>query len=142
MRGEAAGVVPVVTEDPHGMSAVPGMGPFEFFEEGRKTKAPAWVNQVTIKRFRLHLLSNISVELISTHNPRPFIPLIAPTPLLLTVAVDDTLTPSDLQLAAYNEAREPKQLQFVPGDHFAVYGGTTFARNVATQTEFLKKWLF
>ena len=83
-----------------------------------------------------------SVELLSTHNPRPFIPLIAPTPLLLTVAVDDTLTPSDIQLAAYNEAREPKQLQLVPGDHFAVYSGPIFERNAATQTEFLKKWLF
>jgi uncharacterized protein len=142
MRGEPAGVVPVVTEDPHGMSALTGMEPFKFFEESRKTKAPSWVNQVTIKRFGLHLLSDISVELISTHNPRPFIPLIAPTPLLLTIAVDDTLTPSDLQLAAYNEAREPKQLQLLPGDHFAVYGGTTFVKNAATQTEFLKKWLF
>lgn len=83
-----------------------------------------------------------SVELLSTHNPRPFIPLISPTPLLLSVAVDDTLTPPDLQLAAYNEAREPKQLQLLPGDHFAVYSGPYFERNAATQTEFLKKWLF
>ena len=142
MRGEAAGVVPVATDEPHGMSALPGLGPFEFFEEARKTKAPSWVNLVTIKRFDLILLSNISVEILSTHNPRPFIPLIAPTPLLLTVAVDDTLTPVDLQLAAYNEAREPKQLQLVPGDHFAVYGGPDFERNAAAQTEFLKKWLF
>jgi uncharacterized protein len=142
MRGEAAGVVPVVTEDPHEMSALSGKEIFEFFEGNRKTKAPSWVNQVTIKRYRQNLQSNSSVELISTHNPRPFIPLIAPTPLLLTVAVDDTLTPPDLQLASYNEAREPKQLQLVPGDHFAVYGGPGFGMNAATQTEFLKKWLF
>ena len=51
MRGEPAGVVPVVTEDPHGMSALPSG--YEFFEGLRKEKAGAWVNQVSIKRLTL-----------------------------------------------------------------------------------------
>lgn len=84
---------------------------------------------------------NCSIEVGIAHNPRPFIPLIAPTPLLLTVAVDDTITLTDLQLAAFSEAREPKQLQLLPGGHFIVYDGPLFERNVSTQTEFLKKWI-
>jgi len=59
----------------------------------------------------------------------------------LTVTTEDTITPTDLQLAAFNEAREPKQLQILNGGHFVVYGGPLFEKNAATQTEFLKKWL-
>ena len=84
---------------------------------------------------------NCSIDVSIAHNPRPFIPLIAPTPLLLTIAVDDTITLTDLQLAAFGEAREPKQLQLLRGNHFMVYHGPLFERNVSTQTEFLKKWI-
>ena len=79
--------------------------------------------------------------MISSHNPRPFIPLISPTPLLLTVSTCDALTPADLQLAAFNEAREPKELHILPGDHFGTYGGPNFEKNAARQCEFLQKWL-
>lgn len=59
----------------------------------------------------------------------------------MTIAADDTITPADIQLAAFNEAREPKQLQILPGEHFSVYGGPYLERNVSTQTQFLQKWL-
>ena len=61
----------------------------------------------------------------------------------MTIATDDTITPTDLQLAAFNEAAggEPKQLQLLPGDHFGLYGGPYFERNASTQTKFLEKWL-
>jgi hypothetical protein len=61
----------------------------------------------------------------------------------MTIATDDTITPTDLQLAAFNEAAggEPKQLQLLPGDHFGVYEGLYFERNASTQPEFLDKWL-
>ena len=59
----------------------------------------------------------------------------------MTIATDDTITPTDLQLGAFNEAREPKQLQMLPGDHFGVYGGPYFERNASIQTKFLAKWL-
>lgn len=142
MRGENPGVIPVVTDDAHGVSALPGAEAYEFFEGHRQRRASGWVNQVTIKRFHLQRYTNNSVEVGSSHNPRPFIPLIAPTPLLLTVTAADTMTPTDLQLAAFSEAREPKQLQLLPGDHFEVYSGPLFEKNASTQAEFLKKWLF
>jgi hypothetical protein len=56
--------------------------------------------------------------------------------------IDDCYTPADLALGAFNDAREPKQLQLLPGGHFDAYSGDSFERNAATQTEFLKKWLF
>jgi hypothetical protein len=59
----------------------------------------------------------------------------------MTVTTDDAYTPSDLALAAYHDAREPKQLQLLEGGHFDSYDGVHFERNASTQTEFLKKWL-
>ena len=53
MKGEDAGVIPVVTKDPQTVAAIPGADAYEFFEECRKTKASAWVNQVTLKRSRM-----------------------------------------------------------------------------------------
>jgi len=73
-------------------------------------------------------------------NSRPFILLITPTPLLLMVMSEDTITPTDLQLTAFNEEREPKQLHILNGSYFIVYRGPLFKQNAATQTEFLK-WL-
>jgi uncharacterized protein len=37
------------------------------------------------------------------------------------VARDDQTTPTDLALAAYERALEPKKLVIVPGTHFQVY---------------------
>lgn len=58
MRGENPGVIPVVTDDAHGVSALPGADACEFFEGHRQKKASGWVNQVTIKRFHLQRYTN------------------------------------------------------------------------------------
>ena len=76
------------------------------------------------------------------HNPRPYIPLIAPTPLLFVVGVNDTVCPVDSQLGAFNDAREPKQLEMLPGGHYVCLDPVHIQKSGATQTEFLKKWLF
>ena len=75
------------------------------------------------------------------HNPRPYIPLIAPTPFLLVIGVNDTVCPTDGQLAAFNEAREPKQLEILQGGHYCALEGPDVEKTKVTQTEFLKKWL-
>lgn len=66
---------------------------------------------------------------------------ISPTPLLMTIAAGDVLTPADLAIAAYARAREPKQLNLLPGGHFDAYSGPLFEQNAGTQVAFLKKWL-
>ena len=52
MRGEQPTLIPVVNQDPHGMAAVPGLAAHTYFE-GSRHKAPAWVNQVTLKTYFL-----------------------------------------------------------------------------------------
>jgi uncharacterized protein len=39
----------------------------------------------------------------------------------MVVGLSDTVTPTDLALAAYERALEPKKLQLIPGGHFDPY---------------------
>lgn len=66
---------------------------------------------------------------------------ISPTPLLMTVAQNDVLTPTDIALEAYSRAREPKELHLIPGGHFDGYTGDNFKLNADRQVEFLGKYL-
>jgi fermentation-respiration switch protein FrsA (DUF1100 family) len=71
-----------------------------------------WRNEVTIRTW----------ELYDEYEPAVTIERIAPTPLLMIVCSDDTMTPTEDALAAYERAGDPKQLVTVPGPHYAVYG--------------------
>ncbi|MDV6378718.1 alpha/beta hydrolase [Sporosarcina sp. GW1-11] len=73
--------------------------------------SPNWKNEVTIR----------SIELSRSYNPGNYISLIAPTPLLLLVAGDDTVTPTDLQVEAFKDAKEPKKMKVMDGHHFTPY---------------------
>lgn len=81
------------------------------------------------------------MEEIRAYNPSFHIHHISPAPLLMTIADNDTLTPTDLALTAYARALEPKELHMLPGGHFSVYDGPNFEKNVAYQISFLKKTL-
>ena len=87
------------------------------------------------------LLSKHSIEAFRAYDPSAMIHRISPTPLLLTVAQNDVLTPTDLAIEAYTKAREPKQLHILPGGHFEAYTGPNFEKNVGVQAEFLKCYL-
>jgi fermentation-respiration switch protein FrsA (DUF1100 family) len=50
-----------------------------------------------------------------------WIPRISPTPLLMVVATHDTITVTDLALAAYEKALQPKRLTTFPAGHFDGY---------------------
>ena len=80
-----------------------------------------------------------SLEYLREYEPVAHISHISPTPLLMTVANDDVLTPTDISLAAYARALEPKQLQLLPGGHFDAYGGPLFEKNAGCQVDFLKR---
>ncbi|GJC80638.1 polyketide transferase af380 [Colletotrichum liriopes] len=78
----------------------------------------------------------------SMFEPLAFIHRIAPTPLLMVVAENDVTTPTYLQLDAFSRAREPKKLQLFKGqNHFSMYFGEDFEKNVASQIAFLKETL-
>jgi fermentation-respiration switch protein FrsA (DUF1100 family) len=59
--------------------------------------------------------------MLMEYEPSAYLERISPTPLLMVVAALDHLTPADLALAAYQRAREPKQLVLLPGGHFDAY---------------------
>jgi fermentation-respiration switch protein FrsA (DUF1100 family) len=55
------------------------------------------------------------------YEPGTWISRISPTPLLMVVASYDTITATDLALAAYEKALQPKRLVMFPGGHFDGY---------------------
>ncbi|HEY1760069.1 MAG TPA: CocE/NonD family hydrolase [Bryobacteraceae bacterium] len=74
--------------------------------------APAWRNEVTLR----------TLEFARAYEPGIHVPHISPAPLLMIVALQDFTSCTDLQLAAYNQALEPKKLVTLAGGHFAPYG--------------------
>jgi uncharacterized protein len=110
-RGEAPAMVPVVDPDPLAASALPTPDSWEWFSETGKTRAPAWRNEVTLR----------SVEMFTEYEPGTYLPWISPTPLLLVVAAGDHLVPSELAIAAFETARQPKELVILPDGHFDAY---------------------
>ena len=85
--------------------------------------------------------SYFSVELLRANDPSHMIHRISPTPLLMTVAQNDTLTPIEIALESYSRAREPKALNIIPGGHFDGYTGANFLPNITKQVEFLRDTL-
>ncbi|MBN9754760.1 peptidase S15 [Pseudonocardia sp. Ae406_Ps2] len=73
--------------------------------------AGVWANEVTVR----------STLAATTYEPGVYVDRVSPTPLLMVVATDDTVTLTDTALAAYERAREPKRLVLVPGGHFDPY---------------------
>jgi len=71
-----------------------------------------WRNEITLR----------SLELYASYEPGVHIERIAPTPLLVICMTQDTVTPADEILAAYERAREPKRLVLHAGGHFDAYG--------------------
>lgn len=118
LAGAPPTVIPVTSADPAQPCALPMADAHLWFTNQAHEQAPAWRNAVTLR----------SVELYSEYEPVAHIAAIAPTPLLMIVADQDTCTPTDLALDAYEKAREPKRLLMVPGGHFSAYGGEGFER--------------
>jgi hypothetical protein len=104
-------MVPVVDKDPLAPSALPTPDSWEWFTETGAARAPAWRNEVTLR----------SVEMFTEYEPGIYLPYISPTPLLLLVAEGDHLVPSELAIAAFDRAHQPKELVILPGGHFDAY---------------------
>ena len=123
-RGEAPAMVPVVDEDPLAPSALPTPDSWRWFTETHESRAPSWRNEVTLR----------SVELFTEYEPGTYLPWISPTPLLMCVAEDDVLTPTDLAIRAFQHAHEPRRLVILPGGHFDAYvDGFDPASSAATE---------
>jgi len=101
---------PVVSED-GGPSAIPQSGTRDHLL-GLAESAPSWRNELTFG----------SLEALIEYAPGNVIERVSPVPLLMIVAPGDVLTPPDLALAAYERAREPKELLLLKAKpHHSVY---------------------
>ena len=110
-RGEPPAMVPVVDKDPLAPSALPTPDSWEWFTQTGNDRAPAWRNEVTLR----------TVEMLGEYEPGTYLPYVSPTPLLMLVAEGDHLTPSELAIAAFDTAHQPKELIIMPGGHFDAY---------------------
>jgi fermentation-respiration switch protein FrsA (DUF1100 family) len=109
-RGGEPGWMKGVSDDPTEACLMPGHAAFDYFMEQTRT-APNWQNKITLR----------SVDHMRGLDNTAYLPFISPTPLLMIVALADEMVPSDLSIAAYQTALEPKKLVLIPGNHFAAY---------------------
>lgn len=118
--GEDVHTLPVV--GPPGSPAVLGTpDAYEFFQQGI-AEDTTWVNEVSIE----------SVEQLLSDDPACAMELIAPTPLLMVVAAQDSLIPVDVARAVFERAGEPKRLLELDCGHFDVYSTEPYHSEVLT----------
>ena len=124
--GQPPAMIPVCyTDDPAEPCALPTADTHDFFLGPILERATTWRNEVTLR----------SVEMFTEYEPGDYLPRISPTPLMMVVAAGDHLTVSDLSLAAYGRANEPKRLLVLPVGHFEAYVGDAFRVSAPAQRD-------
>jgi fermentation-respiration switch protein FrsA (DUF1100 family) len=97
---------------PDGKNAVMiGVDVYEWLKKAAETVAPNFLNKITVE----------SIEHACEYNAGAIIHRVSPIPLLMVVCQNDSLTPVDIQIEAFQRAREPKQLHVLPASHFEIY---------------------
>ncbi len=91
--------------------ARPGNSSVDWVRATPPDKLASWGNKLTLR----------SLELYRSYEPGAFVTHVSPTPLLLITMDNDTTTPTDEILGAYNRALEPKRLLILPGGHCDLY---------------------
>lgn len=112
-EGKPPSTVAICSDDPTKPPTAPGRRTYRYFHDYVERKNAPWKNEVTIR----------SLDLRLEYEALPFVPRVSPTPLLMIVASDDDVTPTDLALRAYARALEPKKLVLLRGDHYHPYLG-------------------
>ncbi|WP_067831207.1 alpha/beta hydrolase [Actinomadura kijaniata] len=124
MGGEPAALRPIVGH-PAERPVFGGDAAREFFLAAAAL-APGWRNEVTVR----------TGEWSRMYDAGRYAELVAPVPLLMVLGDGDTLSGTDLQLDAYQRAREPKRLVLYRGDHHDAYLGR-FEETSAAAVDFL-----
>lgn len=110
MDGEDPGVMQVIPLEEGEPAVFPSQDAVEWYSAGMEI-APNFVNEVTLR----------SVENARAYEVGNYMKLISPVPLLMLVAKEDFITPTDIALLAYEAALEPKKLVLLEGGHFSAY---------------------
>jgi fermentation-respiration switch protein FrsA (DUF1100 family) len=128
LRGETPRRQTIVSADSTVAAAYRSTDAIDFYLQ--PMAASHWENTVTLR----------STRAARMYEPGIWISRVSPTPLLLVVAREDTITVTDLALAAYERALEPKRLALIPGGHFAPYRDQ-FARAEAAASDWFREHL-
>ena len=99
----------VVSDDPSVPAAYRASDAIEFYNQ--PVDDGVWDNVVTLR----------STRAARMYEPGTWLARVSPTPLLMVVALHDTITLTDLALGGYETALQPKKLVTIDGGHFDPY---------------------
>lgn len=119
-----------IINTPGRFATLPGEEAYHWLSQ-RSAAAPAWRNEVTVR----------SMLAATRINLRPYLPRIAPTPLLMMVGNRDHYCHTDVQLRAFESAGEPKKLLQADGGHFNFYEEPGLSRVLPEETEWFCRHL-
>lgn len=105
---------------------------YEWFQRSTVAKAPSWLNRTSLE----------SVARLIEYAPANVIDFIAPKPLLVIAASDDSLIPIAEMRELFARAGEPKKLAEFAAGHFDFYPGERFHADAARlATDWFKTYL-
>lgn len=111
-RGESPALQAVVSDDAGVPAAYRSSDAIAFYTQPT-TPDNVWHNSVTVR----------STRAARMYEPGIWVDRVSPTPLLMIVGLQDTVTVTDVALAAHERALQPKKLVTIPGGHFDPYLG-------------------
>lgn len=107
---------------------LPAEDAYRFFKESETGPDVQWENKITLQ----------SLFKLMKNEPCAYIERIAPTPLFMVIAEEDTAVYVPTQKETFEKAGEPKELLLLKGTgHFEPYSGDCFEVNVKAQLKFL-----
>lgn len=127
LRGEPPRRQLIVSLDPSQRAVYRSQDMLDFHEAYDIPQGVEHGDTVTVRSSRLSQM----------YEPGLWIPRIGPKPFLMVVAKNDVVTPTDLALAAYERALEPKRLQIINGGHFDAYQNQFEASSSAARDWFV-----
>jgi fermentation-respiration switch protein FrsA (DUF1100 family) len=128
LRGETPRTLAIVNSDPAVPASYRTQEAIDFYLQPKPDGV--WENEVTVR----------STRAARMYEPGIWVNRVSPTPLLMVVALNDTVTVTDLALSAYERALEPKRLRTIPGGHFDPYT-TQFDKASSAAIEWFREHL-
>lgn len=116
------------TDDAARPATSAGRRSWAYFNHYVSSGRAVWDNSITVR----------SLEYRLDYTAIGVIARVAPTPLLMIVASADDVTPTQIALAAYAQAREPKRLGLIAGHHYRPFIGEFVQSSSAAHDWFLQ----
>jgi fermentation-respiration switch protein FrsA (DUF1100 family) len=103
--------IEAVRRDPSAPATSPENSSYDFFAGFASLGVLGWENKLTIRSLWLRL----------EYDALSFVDRVSPTPMLMIVATDDSITPTSIALRTFDRALEPKKLVMIEGHHYQPY---------------------